>query len=87
MERTTSSRRREYQRIWSPGTGIASNVDMEIPKSDVGVLERVIHELKSSKHEGWDGNACIQKSCGWYSLFTLWKKGHLGLAMRNKENM
>lgn len=33
-------------------TGITIKVGKEVPTNDVGVLERVIQELKSSKHGG-----------------------------------
>lgn len=29
----------------------------------------------------------LPEGCGEYSPFMLWKRGHLGQAMRNKENM
>lgn len=46
------------------GTGIITNVDMEIPKNDVGLLERVIQGLKSSTHGEELRDAHIQRGCG-----------------------
>lgn len=42
---------------------------------------------KSSKHGEEGRNAGIQRGCRLSSLFILWKRGLLGLAMTNQKNM
>lgn len=68
------------------GTGIIINVDMQIPKNDVGMLESD-PGLKSSIHGEEGTDAHIQRGCGQYRLFMLWNRRHFGLATRNKENV